>query len=490
MLFNSLNFAIFFPTVFFLFFLLPRRFQWLLLLAASAYFYMAFVPKYILVLFFLIVVDYFLGLVIERADGERRTLLLWVSIASNLGTLFLFKYFNFFNENIATLANAIGWNYSIESLKLILPLGLSFHIFQSLSYVIEVYRRKHPAERHFGIYALYVMFFPQLVAGPIERPQNLLPQLHLTHDFDYERVMDGLTLMLWGFFKKLVIADQLAVTVDHVYGNLYEAPPTALLIAAIFFTFQLYCDFSGYGDIAVGAARVLGFTIINNFARPFQARSISEFWRRQHISLSNWLRDYLYYPLAIVWRSWGRVGSYTALFVTMVLIGLWHGANWTFVIFGVLHGAYLVIGDMGKAWRGKVMAMLGVLRFPQIHHAVQVLVTFCLFSFSLIFFRAPTVDDARHIIVNLPDGIAQLFGAWDTTAIAAALGVPATFLLLRLAAIVFMLLVERYMAAPFSAREYLLRWSLTWRLAAYYFIILWIFFLGSFGAKSFIYFQF
>jgi len=241
MLFNSLSFLIFFPVVAFLFFTLPRRFQWVLLLVASAYFYMAFVPWYILILLFLIVADYSFGRIIEKEEGKRRKMFLIASIICNLGTLFLFKYFNFFNDNIAELAQFIGWNYSIESLKLALPIGLSFHVFQSLSYVIEVYRGKQVAEKHLGIYALYVLFFPQLVAGPIERPQQLLPQLHLKHAFDYERVMSGLTLMLWGFFKKLVIADQLAVIVDHVYGNLPQASEAAIVIAVILFAFQLYC---------------------------------------------------------------------------------------------------------------------------------------------------------------------------------------------------------------------------------------------------------
>lgn len=493
MLFNSIAFLIFFPLVVGLFFSIPRRFQWMLLLAASSYFYMAFVPKYILILLFLIVVDFFLGLAIERQEGVRRKVLLIVSICTNLGTLFLFKYFNFFNENITLLADAIGWNYSIEALKIILPLGLSFHVFQSLSYVIEVYRRAHQAERHIGIYALYVMFFPQLVAGPIERPQHLLPQLHEEKVFLYERALDGLTIMLWGFFKKLVIADQLAVVVDHVFGNLYTSNPTVILIAVILFAYQLYCDFSGYSDIAVGSARVLGYELMQNFERPYRARSIAEFWRRWHISLSNWLRDYLYYPLAISWRSWGKAGSHIALFITFVLIGLWHGANWTFIILGAIHGAYLVLGQLTKNLRTRMAERIGVSRWPRLHEAWQVLAVFSLVAFSWIFFRAPSFHDAWYIVSVLPEGVAAVFDLeylrYQVLTVAA-LGIPKLFLLLRVLAIAFMEIVERYTTSTAAIRSKMILWPLGWRLAAYYVVVFWILLLGNFGAQSFIYFQF
>jgi D-alanyl-lipoteichoic acid acyltransferase DltB (MBOAT superfamily) len=298
MLFNSIQFLIFFPAVTALYFGLPHRLRWAWLLAASCYFYMAFMPSYILILGFTIVIDYFAGLAIENAEGRRRKLFLAASLAANVGVLVVFKYFNFLNANLKGLAEALRWNYPVESLAILLPIGLSFHTFQAMSYTIEVYRGAQPAERHFGIYALYVMFYPQLVAGPIERPQNLLHQFREVHRFDYERVASGLRLMAWGFFKKIVVADRLAVPVNLVYGEPEKHTGLALLVATYFFAYQIYCDFSGYTDIARGAARVMGFELMKNFDRPYAARSVAEFWTRWHISLSTWFKDYLFFPLA------------------------------------------------------------------------------------------------------------------------------------------------------------------------------------------------
>ncbi len=270
MLFNSISFLIFFPIVVAGYYLLPHRFRTLWLLLASCYFYMAFVPKYILILFFLITIDYFLGIQLEKVANRKRLFFLIISIIANLGTLFIFKYFNFFNVNVAALAQFLHWNYSYSVLQIILPLGLSFHVFQSLSYVIEVYRKKFTAERNYLTYALYVMFFPQLVAGPIERPQHLLPQFKLEHNFDAHKARLGLERMLWGFFKKLVIADQIGLIVNFMFLHLPVDGPS-LIVLAILFTYQIYCDFSGYCDIAIGAALVLGFDLTENFNRPFSS---------------------------------------------------------------------------------------------------------------------------------------------------------------------------------------------------------------------------
>lgn len=493
MLFNSFEFLIFFPVVFFAFFLLPRRFQWMILLMASSYFYMAFVPWYVLVLFFLIIIDYSMGRLIESAQGEGRKIYLYFSIATNLGVLFLFKYLNFFNENITIFANAIGWNYSLESLQIILPIGLSFHVFQSLSYVIEVYRGKHPAEKHLGVYALYVMFFPQLVAGPIERPQHLLPQLHRVFEFEYERVADGLTQMLWGFFKKLVIADQLGVIVDGVYTDVDNMPPGVVVIAVVLFAYQLYCDFSGYSDIAIGSARVFGVELSANFMRPYSASSIAEFWRKWHISLSNWLRDYLYYPLALLNIGSPRIRVYVATLVTFILIGLWHGANWTFVLLGLTHGIYLSFAMVSKGIRNQIADVLRIAHFPRYHHWLKILTTFTLVSVSWVFFRAPTVQEAFEIIFTLPDGLVQLIG-WtfsvNMTVVADALGIGGGFLVLRIASVVFLEGAQYIMRNHSSVRIYLMTLSKTARVLSYYFVCLWILLLGYFGEKTFIYFQF
>ena len=268
MLFNSVNFAIFFITVTLLYYILPFKWRWFLLLAASCYFYMAFVPIYILILGFTIVVDYFAGIYIEKNQGHKRKLLLICSLIANIGILAVFKYYNFINDNITVLASSLGLDNNIPYLKMLLPIGLSFHTFQAMSYTIEVYRGNQKAETHFGIYSLYVMFYPQLVAGPIERPQNILPQMHIKHEFSYENLTAGLKQMAWGFFKKLVVADRLSIYVDSVYRNPELHNGSSVVVSSIFFAIQIYCDFSGYSDIAIGCARTLGFDLMTNFKRP------------------------------------------------------------------------------------------------------------------------------------------------------------------------------------------------------------------------------
>jgi len=335
MLFNSFTFLIFFPVVVAVYFAIPHRFRWAWLLAASCYFYMAFIPVYIFILFFLIAIDYVAGILIEGAEGTRRKWYLVMSIVANVGMLAVFKYFNFLNANARAVAEVFHWPYGLPALNIILPIGLSFHTFQAMSYTIEVYRGRHKAERHLGIYAIYVMFFPQLVAGPIERPQNLIHQFREVHDFDYDRVTEGVKRMAFGLFMKVVIADRLADYVNPVYNNPYTYEGLTLVIATIFFALQIYCDFAGYSQMAIGAAEVMGFKLMRNFNRPYLSRSISEFWSRWHISLSSWFRDYLYIPL-----GGNRVAPlrwYYNLFVTFLLSGLWHGANWTFVIWGALN---------------------------------------------------------------------------------------------------------------------------------------------------------
>ena len=329
MLFNSLEFLAFFPIVTVLYFVLPHRIRWFHLLVASCLFYSAFIPAYLLILGFTIVVDYFAGIWIENAVGARRRALLGASLVANVGILAVFKYYAFLGSTYTAVAGVFGHAGSFPLLDIILPIGLSFHTFQAMSYTIEVYRGHQKAERHFGVYALYVMFYPQLVAGPIERPQNLLHQFRELHTFDAERVGLGLRLMLLGLVKKVVVADRLAIVVDRVYDNpeLHTAP--ALTVATICFAFQIYADFSGYSDIAIGAAQVMGFTLMRNFDHPYIARSISEFWKRWHISLSTWFRDYVYFPL-----GGNRRGTWITqrnLLVTFMVSGLWHGADWTFV---------------------------------------------------------------------------------------------------------------------------------------------------------------
>lgn len=492
MTFNSLSFLIFFPLVAAAYFLLPHRFRPLLLLAASMYFYSVFVPWYLLVLFFLIVVDYAMGLMIEGRAGQARKAYLFASIAANLGALFVFKYVNFFNETIRQLAAFFDFHYSFTVFSLLIPIGLSFHVFQSLSYVIEVYRAKYPAERNFLIYALYVMFFPQLMAGPIERPQHLLPQFREVHPFDAGRVSNGLKTMLWGFFKKLVIADTAAIAVNHVYANLHMASGPLLVVITILFAYELYGDFSGYSDIAIGSARVLGFDLVQNFNRPYTATSIPEFWRRWHMSLSSWLRDYLYYPLAFSFRKPSRITVYVSLLVTFLAIGLWHGPNWTYVLMGGLHGAYLVLSDWSKSWRKALVAMARLEKFPRWHRGLRIVITFTLVSASWILFRAQNLSDAWFLFSHISAGFSRIGdSAFLQSAVfsESALGMPAVKLLVLVASILLMHMVETAQAEEVSpdvvaAQPIWLRWGV------YYAVIFAILLFGAFGSQTFIYFQF
>jgi D-alanyl-lipoteichoic acid acyltransferase DltB (MBOAT superfamily) len=369
---------------------------------------MFFIPVYILILLTTIVIDYFAGIYIERSNEKGRKFFLSLSIISLCAFLFSFKYFNFFNANFAALASFLDLRYPMPMLKIILPIGLSFHTFQSLSYVIEVYRGNQKAERNFGIYALYVMFYPQLVAGPIERPQNLLHQFYEKHSFEAGRVSDGLKLMLWGMFKKVVIADRLAVFVNQVYEHPHDYTGLWLILATVFFAFQIYCDFSGYSDIAIGAAQVMGFRLMQNFNRPYFSKSIAEFWKRWHISLSTWFRDYLYLPL-----GGNRVSPprwYFNLFITFVVSGLWHGANWTYIVWGALNGAYLIIGVWSHQFRFPKLPR----QFSWLTNVSKVFGTFALTCFAWIFFRARNIGEAMLIVRNLLRGIpAQLdFVLW------------------------------------------------------------------------------
>jgi D-alanyl-lipoteichoic acid acyltransferase DltB (MBOAT superfamily) len=399
MLFNSLEFLVFFPIVVALYYFLPHKYRWGLLLISSCYFYMVFVPVYILILGFTIVIDYFAGIWLENARGSKRKLLLIASIIANTGVLAVFKYYNFLNENLTVLLKGFTIENPIPFLSILLPIGLSFHTFQAMSYTIEVYRHNQKAERNFGIYALYVMFFPQLVAGPIERPQNMLHQFHRESKLDYRNIAEGLKHIAWGMFKKVVIADRISEYVNVVYNSPYDFKGTQLLIATLFFSFQIYCDFSGYSSIAIGTARILGINLMTNFRRPYLSDSIREFWHRWHISLSSWFRDYLYIPLG---GSRVRVSrAYLNIFIVFLVSGLWHGANWTFVIWGGLHGFYQMFGKFTQPVRDKINQVTGLTRSPGFLKFSQILVTFFLATFAWIFFRAKSLDDAIYIISNI-----------------------------------------------------------------------------------------
>jgi len=351
---------------------------------------------------------------------------------------------------------------------------LSFHTFQAMSYTIEVYRGNQQPEKHFGIYALYVMFYPQLVAGPIERPQNILPQFHVKHDFSYEKALQGLVLMAYGLFKKVVVADRLAVYVNAVYGDLDHTATLSMALAIVFFSIQIYCDFSGYTDIARGAARFMGFELMLNFDRPYLATSIAGFWSRWHISLSTWFRDYLYIPLGgnrvAPWRR------YSNLFLVFLVSGLWHGANWTFVVWGGLHGLFSVSERLTTAMGGRLAAAVGLVRVPRLHRALKMATVFALISCAWVFFRAKNIDEALHAL--------SILCHWDgNRAIAAfAIGQSPFVFFLNIAVIAMLILSYRLpRSLVFSERG-----SFLFLLATAFIILL----LGTNGTEQFIYFQF
>ena len=487
MVFNSVKFLFFFVIVITIYFSIPHRFRWIWLLGASYYFYMAWKPLYIFLIVITTLITYYTAIRMGQTDlRSRRKKFLFFSLLSNLGLLFVFKYYNFFNDSLRTLFQEYHLFYRIPSFDLILPLGISFYIFKSLSYTIDVYRGDKAPERHLGFFALYVSFFPQLLAGPIERATRFLPQLREKFAFDYRRVTDGIKLMLWGFFQKMVIADNLATLVDSVYNHPAEYQGMGLLIAVVFYSFQIYCDFSGYSDIAIGAAQVMGFTTMGNFNRPYFSKSIPEFWRRWHISLSTWFRDYLYIPLGgnrVSIPKW-----YFNLFFVLLICGLWHGANWTFVVWGGLHGFYLVLSALTQGIRGKIYKTIALDKVPRLHHSLKTLVTFSLVSLAWIFFRAHSISDALYILSHLFTGWEDIFYA--DVLIRNPLWCSLKFeWITGLASIGVLILVEwgaRHgsMVEMISAKPIWIRWP------AYYFILLSILLFGHFGTKQFIYFQF
>jgi len=492
MLFNSIEFLIFFAVVITAYFILKSKHRWILLLAASYYFYMSWNPAYIILIILSTVVDYFAGLKMGTTDDKsKRKKYLFASLFINLGMLFFFKYYNFFNKSFTYLTkeiNILQYGGVLPTFDLLLPVGISFYTFQTLSYTIDVYRGEKEPEKHFGIFALYVSFFPQLVAGPIERSTRLLPQFKEEYKFDYIRVTDGLKLMLWGFFKKVVVADRLAIFVNGVYNDVNGVEGIPLILATVFFAFQIYCDFSGYSDIAIGAAQVMGFNLMDNFKRPYFSKSIPEFWRRWHISLSTWFKDYVYIPLGGNRVSEARY--YANLFITFLISGLWHGAAWTFVIWGALHGFYQIFSLVTKKYRVKVKESIGLVNYPTINKYIQIVITFILVDFAWIFFRANSLTDAWYIIDNLFSGINnQVSSIGMLSNSLSGFGFSKYELVIAVGVILIMEaihLIQRHGSIRHMMRDkpIWVRWSL------YYALIFMILILGIYGKSEFIYFQF
>lgn len=396
MLFNSWQFGVFLPIVFGLYWSVPQRFRVWLILAASYWFYMSWNVKYVVLILFTTIISYMAGIFLERYREDSRTkkFLLVFTLVSCLGVLFVFKYFNFFAGAIVDFLNMFALHFHPTTLQLLLPVGISFYTFQTLAYVIDVYRGNVKAERNFGVYAAFISFFPQLVAGPIERTNNLLPQIKAAPDFRYEQATYGVKLMAWGFFKKLCVADVVAVYSDKVFNNVYNCQGFALVLAMFFFTVQIYCDFSGYSDIARGCAKLFGIDLMENFRSPYFSASIREFWSRWHISLSTWFRDYVYIPMG--GNRCGKLRRNVNLLATFIISGLWHGANWTFIVWGAVHGLAQIVEN---AFVPKGHQPHGVMR------AVRTLGTFVFVMLAWVVFRANSIDEAGYVFSHMFSGI-------------------------------------------------------------------------------------
>ncbi|MCB8942191.1 MAG: MBOAT family protein [Ardenticatenaceae bacterium] len=482
MLFNSYIFALFLPIVFLLYWSLqnkPLTWQNTLLLIASYIFYGWWDPRFLILIFISSIIDYSVGHKMHQTEPERqRKWLLAISLISNLGVLGLFKYFNFFIDSFASLVSAFGLEPNLPSLHIILPVGISFYTFQTLSYTIDVYRRKLEPTNDIVAFFTFVSFFPQLVAGPIERASHLLPQFTKPRHFDMLLAKDGVRQILWGLFKKVVVADNLAVTVDLIFGNFEKNNSLTLILGVFYFAIQIYCDFSGYSDIAIGVARLFGFDLMRNFAFPYFSRDIGEFWRRWHISLSTWFRDYLYIPLGGS-RTKTKAHHLMNLVITFTISGFWHGANWTFVVWGLLHGfAYLplVLMNNHRRYTSDVVAKGRI--FPSLLECWQMTSTFMVVLIAWVFFRATSIQEAFQYLYRL------FVNGWHN------LGDPDSLILLIFLIYVIPVLLVEWLQRDKEHALQIDHFPRPMRWIIYYAVALTIFLLRAVGSTSFIYFQF
>ena len=467
MLFNSLAFAIFLPIVFFIYWLLPEKYRVFFLFLSSYYFYMSWNVKYVVLILFTSMISYVAAIWIEKTEKKKnRLLLLTLVLVASMGVLFFFKYLDLFQNMMARITGIFGITLHPVTLQLMLPVGISFYTFQTLSYVIDVYKGEEKAEHNFITYAAFISFFPQLVAGPIERTGNLLPQIKGKKEFSYDQAVFGLKLMAWGFFKKLVVADNLAIYADAVFSDVNYHQGFSLVLATLFFTIQIYCDFSGYSEIAIGTAKLFGVNLMTNFDSPYFSTSLQEFWRRWHISLSSWFRDYVYIPLG--GNRKGKVRKALNLLITFTASGLWHGANYTYIMWGLMHGVGQVVENFfqkKKRW----------------------LLTFVYVAAAWVFFRAQSITEAFYIFGHMFTGI----------------GNPVTYFIngfmelgikmvdgIALVAAVGLLGVYDYLSLkknPLMMLNKLPKWG---RTVIYYSFLLFVLLFASFNSKEFVYFQF
>lgn len=486
MLFNSIDFALFLPLVFVLYWFVTNKnlkLQNALLLIASYFFYACWDWRFMFLLMFSTLLDYYTGLKMQDAENQKeKRFWFWLSVIVNLGFLGVFKYYNFFAESFAEAVSQIGWQVSPLMINVILPVGISFYTFHGLSYVIDIYNGRIKAERNFIDYAVFVSFFPLLVAGPIERATHLLPQIKKERTFNYAIAVDGLRQILWGLFKKIVIADNCAEFANIIFNNSAELSGSTLFLGAIFFTFQIYGDFSGYSDIALGTARLFGIELLRNFAFPYFSRDIAEFWRRWHISLSSWFKDYLYIPLGgSKGGNWMRIRN---TFIIFIVSGFWHGANWTFIVWGFLNALFIMPSIIMKTNRNNLEIVAQGSLFPTLKEFFQITITFGLAVFAWIFFRAENITHALTYINGIFSKSLFTFPQWSIF-IHTAIHPLTMFLLISIFTIVEWIGREQ----QFAIAKLGITWKRPFRYILYYIIVVAIFWFAG-KEQQFIYFQF
>lgn len=496
MIFNSIKFLIFFPITTLIYFIFPKKFKYIWLLISSYYFYMCWNPKYIIILFTSTLITYVTAILISKFNKLQelnkkilyKKLSVIICIVLNLCILGYFKYTNFFAANLNYILEIFKVKFIIPRFDIIMPIGISFYTFQSLGYIIDVYREDIETENNFAKYALFVSFFPQIASGPIGRAKNLLPQINIPNKFNYETMKNGLLLMIWGFFLKLVLADRIAILVNQIYDNYMDYAGFEILIATVLFAIQLYCDFDGYSSISIGAAQVMGFKLMNNFEQPYFAKSVREFWKRWHISLSSWLKDYLYIPLG--GSRCSKLKKYRNIMITFLISGLWHGSSWNYIIWGFLHGFYQVLGDSTKSFREKFKTTFKIKTNCFSYKLFQILYTFILVDFAWLFFRAPSALNALKIIKQM----FLEFNPWilfDGTLYT--YGLDQKDFRLMIYSIIILFVVD-LLKSKIKIREKVSKQNIVFRWSLYFIAIFSVLIFGIYGpgydASQFIYFQY
>jgi len=475
MAFTTIQYFIFLFITIFLYYLLPGRYKKYLILASSVYFYGSVRIGYLFIVLFVILFNYFIGILLQNIKDKRiKRFDLIISILLNLGILVYFKYLDFLLFNISSVFSLFQFKISHTILNLVLPLGLSYYIFQVIGFNFDIYRGAQKAEKNIINFSLFIMFFPKLLVGPIERAKNLLPQIRDYISFNNENIIDGGKSIIWGLFKKLVIADRISIYTDAVFNNLEHHSGKTILLATILYGLQVYADFSGYTDIAIGSARLFGIKLMDNFNRPFFSKNVSEYWRRWHISLSSWVSDYIYTPIVLKRRDWGNYSVYFALFISFLIIGIWHGARWNYILFGIIQALALMLEVITKKIRKKISKRIPAFTY----NGISIFLTFSFISFSLTIFRANTFNDALKVLDRIFFVHGDLF-----------IDKPSTILFIIIGCAILLLseIIKEFQLANISFlnnRNWLVQWI------SYAFLLLYILMAGVFDGGQFIYAQF